>query len=97
MVVRVVPPRCRMWNFQLNNHWMESLDYRHHPVHTNSSLATPDADGLGGYTIVVAHDGDGRSDEALDAASMRGATRLTTAGHECGTMCFRCNRRVTAV
>jgi hypothetical protein len=29
-----VPP-CRTWNFQLNNYWMESLDYRYHTIHVN--------------------------------------------------------------
>ena len=55
MRIRFTPPPCRCWNFQLNNHWMESLDYRYHSIHTNSSLATPDDDGSGSYTILVCH------------------------------------------
>ncbi len=38
-------PRCELWNFQLTNVWMESLDYRFHPVHLNSSTAVLDNDG----------------------------------------------------
>ena len=28
LVIEVQPPECDTWNFQLNNYWMESLDYR---------------------------------------------------------------------
>lgn len=35
---------CKFWNFQLNNYWMESLDYRYYRIHTNSFLAEPDCD-----------------------------------------------------
>ena len=35
---------------------MESLDYRHHTVHTNSTLARPDREDANTYTILVSHD-----------------------------------------
>ena len=38
-------PRCELWNFQLTNLWMESLDYRFYPVHLNQSGAMLDDDG----------------------------------------------------
>ena len=81
LVIRAKPPPCRCWNFQLNNHWMESLDYRHHQVHTNNVLATPDLDGTGWYTIIVSH-------EDPNAKGFRGVW-IETVGHTCGTMCFR--------
>jgi hypothetical protein len=28
LVIEATPPECTTWNFQLNNYWMESLDYR---------------------------------------------------------------------
>ena len=61
---------------------MESLDYRHFNVHTNDSLARPDAGDPAAFTLIVAHadpNADGR---------WRG-NWIATVGHDCGTMCFR--------
>ncbi len=35
LVVELAPPECDFWNFQLANHWLESLDYRFHKIHVN--------------------------------------------------------------
>lgn len=75
LVIRAVPPPCDHWNFQLNNHWMESLDYRYHRIHTNSALATPEPDGS--IELWVAHRDPGHPNW------------IQTVGHERGTMCFR--------
>ena len=61
---------------------MESLDYRHFNVHTNSSLARPDADGSGGVTILVC-------DDDPNADGVFRGNWVQTVGHEVGTMCFR--------
>jgi hypothetical protein len=42
---------CPYWNFQLDNWWMESLDYRHHPVTVNKHTAKLNADGT--LTLVI--------------------------------------------
>ncbi len=68
-------PECRLWNLQINNWWMESLDYRHHRIHHNQHSATLDADG--GVTLVLAHSDPDH------------ANWLDTAGHAQGTWCFR--------
>ena len=75
LVIEVMPPECEYWNFQLNNYWMESLDYRYHRIHTNKHLALYEADGS--VRIVVSH-----SDPGLP-------NWLETVGHTSGTMCFR--------
>lgn len=69
-----IPP-CDTWNLQLNNYWMESLDYRYHSACFNKYNAKPGADGR--IRIIIAHQNPGR-DNWLD-----------TAGHQLGTMCFR--------
>lgn len=74
--VRSAVPECDYWNFQLTNIWMESLDYRHHPVHTNGAMATLDADG--GVTITVSH-------EPLAGVP----NNLLTTGHQQGVMLMR--------
>jgi len=68
-------PECETWNFQLNNYWMESLDYRHHRIHVNKHTAAHNPDGSA--TLVVAHRDPGLPNW------------LDTAGHGLGTMCFR--------
>jgi hypothetical protein len=75
LVIEVTPPRCEHWNFQLNNYWMESLDYRYFRIHVNkhSAVAEPD----GSVRIVVAHADPGVPNW------------IQTVGHESGTMCFR--------
>jgi Protein of unknown function (DUF1214) len=75
LLVEATPPKCDHWNFQLNNHWMESLDYRYHRIHLNSHTAALRPDGS--FRLVVAHRDPGVPNW------------LETAGHGFGTMCFR--------
>ena len=75
LVIEVTPPECEFWNFQLNNHWMESLDYRYYHIHINKVTAEPEEDGS--VRVVVAHRDPGCKNW------------LTTAGHGCGTMLWR--------
>ena len=75
LLIEVKPPACEAWNFQLDNHWMESLDYRHHRIHVNKHTARYRKDGS--VRIVVAHRNPGVENW------------IDTAGHAQGTMCFR--------
>jgi hypothetical protein len=45
LVIEIDPPVCQTWNFQLNNWWMESLDYRFYPVCINKHSAKRRTDG----------------------------------------------------
>lgn len=75
LVIEATPPPCDHWNFQLNNHWMESLDYRFHRIHLNSATAIPRPDGS--IRVIVAHRDPGLPNW------------IETVGHRFGTMCFR--------
>ncbi|MEA3479734.1 MAG: hypothetical protein U9R60_16240 [Bacteroidota bacterium] len=75
LLVEVIPPECDNWNFQLNNYWMESLDYRYHQVCINKGNATFEANGQ--IRIIIAHDDPGLPNW------------LDTCDHEEGTMCWR--------
>jgi len=71
-------PECEGWNFQINNIWMESLDYRHHIIHTNNGIAELNEDGS--VTVIVsAKPQNGNSPE----------NHIDTAGHNKGTMLWR--------
>ena len=75
LLIEVRPPECEYWNFQLNNYWMESLDYRHYRIHTNKHLARYEDDHS--IRLIVAHEDPGLPNW------------IETAGHNFGTMCFR--------
>ncbi|MCA9630485.1 MAG: DUF1214 domain-containing protein [Myxococcales bacterium] len=75
LVIETPVPACDAWNFQLNNHWMESLDYRYFTIHVNKHTARYRADGS--VRIVVAHRDPGVPNW------------IDTCGHDRGTMCFR--------
>ena len=68
-------PECEGWNFQLNNVWMESLDYRYHPIHVNNQSATLNEDG----TVTV----------TVSSKRPISGNWVSTAGHNRGTMLWR--------
>jgi len=53
LVIETQIPECEHWNLQVNNWWMESLDYRYHDVWVNKHSAKLNADGSA--TLVIAH------------------------------------------
>ena len=75
LVIEVIPPECDYWNFQLNNYWMESLDYRYFPVTLNKHSAETAVDGT--VRVVVTHEDPGVPNW------------ISTCGHFEGTMCWR--------
>lgn len=81
LVIETEIPECGFWNFQLDNIWMESLDYRFHRVHVNKHSAKNNPDG--GVTIVVAARDPGYGNW------------IDTAGHGHGTMLLRWTNAAT--
>lgn len=75
LVIEATPPECLYWNFQLNNHWMESLDYAHHQIHVNNRMAKYRADGS--VRVIVSHSDPGRDNW------------IETCDHHQGTMLWR--------
>ena len=75
LVIDTPVPDCQLWNFQLDNFWMESLDYRYLPICINQHTARYNGDGT--VTIVVA------------ASDPGAANFIDTAGHSEGTMLLR--------
>ena len=68
-------PESEGWNFQVNNVWMESLDYRYHNIHMNNQSAELNADGS--VTVI------------LSASKPETRNWVDTAGHSRGTMLWR--------
>lgn len=83
LLIEFTPPECRYWNFQLNNVWEESLDYRFLPVTVNQHTARYEPDGS--VRIIVAHTDPGVGNW------------IDTAGHRHGTMGLRWNQAVADV
>jgi hypothetical protein len=75
LLIEVDPPACDAWNFQLDNFWMESLDYRHFRISINKHSAVPEPDGR--IRVIVSHRDPGHPNW------------IETAHHREGTMCWR--------
>ncbi len=75
LVIIVSPPECDTWNFQLNNYWMESLDYRYFNISINKNSAHYENDGS--LKVIVAHQDPGHPNW------------INTCHHQEGTMCWR--------
>jgi hypothetical protein len=75
LIIEVVPPLCDNWNFQLNNYWMESLDYRYFNVSINKN--TVHFEKNGSVRIIVTHHDPGLPNW------------INTCHHNEGTMCWR--------
>jgi hypothetical protein len=75
LMIDVRPPECDAWNFQLNNYWMESLDYRYHHISINKHSAFYEPDGT--VRIAVSQEDPGLPNW------------IETANHLEGTMCWR--------
>lgn len=75
LLIEAKPPECESWNFQLDNHWFESLDYRYFTIHVNKHTAQYEDDGS--VRIIVAHQDPGLPNW------------INTVGHDCGGMTFR--------
>lgn len=75
LLLEFTPPVCDYWNFQLNNYWIESLDYRDHRVEVNNGAVRFEADGS--VRLVVASQDPGHPNW------------IETAYHSHGTMGLR--------
>lgn len=75
LMIEVKPPPCDSWNFQLNNYWMESLDYRYFNICVSKGDAVYNDDDS--VQIIVAHQDPGLPNW------------IETCGHKEGTMCWR--------
>lgn len=68
-------PECMHWNFQLDNYWLESLDYRYLDVTINKHSAKYNDDGS--VTVYIS-----KTDPGI-------GNWMDTCGHDVGTMCWR--------
>jgi hypothetical protein len=80
LVLEAMPPVCDAWNFQLNNYWEESLDYRYFPCHINKHTAKYEKDGS--LLIVIAAEDPGVGNW------------MNTVGHRHGTLGLRWTRAI---
>jgi len=65
LLITVEPPECCYWNFEMNNEWMNSVDYRYRLSSINGEQASLNPDGT--VVIVLSHRDPGARNW-LDAA-----------------------------
>lgn len=57
LLIEFTPPDCYYWNFEHNNYWMASIDYRYHLSSINMKQAAIEPDGS--VLLVIAHEDPG--------------------------------------
>ena len=82
-VIEVVPPDCYYWNFQLDNWWMESFDYRFRQVSVNKHSARLTSAGLLRIVCAARDPNVGRTDGTWVG------NWIDTCGHHEGTALLR--------
>lgn len=75
LVIKTGVPDCEYWNFQLDNYWMESLDYRYHRISLNNKSAVLEKNKE--LKIIIS------------ATNPNMNNWIETAGHNHGTMLLR--------
>ena len=75
LVIETEVPECEHWNIQVNNWWMESLDYRYHDIWVNKHSAKLNDNGTATVVIAATDPGFGNW--------------LPTAGHDRGFALLR--------
>jgi len=73
LVITAKPPECRMWNFQIDNWWMESMDHVNRKVWVNGSMANYEDDGS---VVLVCADQDPGYGNWIDLSGHRTGTGL---------------------
>jgi len=73
LVITAKPPGCRMWNFQIDNWWMESMDHVNRKVWVNGSMAKYEDDGS---VVLVCADQDPGYGNWIDLSGHRTGTGL---------------------
>jgi hypothetical protein len=84
LVVDFVPPACDYWMVALHNHWMETLDYRYHPVTLNNETAHVEPDGS--VRVVVAPRDPGVPNWLSMAGHRRGVLGVRWVGRDIVTV-----------
>jgi len=74
LVIETEVPSCTFWNLQLDNWWMESMDYRYLPAHVNIHTAKYNADGS--VRVVIAHEDPGVPNFLYTAGHLEGSVLL---------------------
>ncbi len=74
LLVDVTPPDCQYWGFCLYNRWLESLDYRYHPISLNKRSAQLSDDGRLGIAVAAKDPGLPDHPNWLDRAGHRRGT-----------------------
>ena len=74
LLFEMVPPKALWWSLELNNYWMNSLDYRYHLSSLNFAQAVPEDGGL--VRVAIAHEDPGMANWLKTGGHCEGRVEL---------------------